>query len=239
MTSVYVTLIIKIGGRMNVKDKLYKNQGIHVITAIFTVEQGITKVLLVKRKNEPFLGDWILAGGALYNNEDLLLGAKREIVEKTGIKDIEIYQFGVFGRVDRSPIMRMVAVAYIGVIDSKRVQILRETLRTSNADWFPIDRVPPLGFDHNEILIEALKELQKRIVSSTILKSLFPGTFSLPELQKVYEAILGTKLDRRNFRKKILSLDLIEDTGETAKFEGKKPAKQYHFKKKIEEKKVF
>lgn len=224
---------------MNVKDKLYKNQGIHVITAIFTVEQGNTKVLLVKRKNEPFLGDWILTGGALYNNEDLVVGAKREILEKTGIQNIEIKQFGVFGKVDRSPVMRMVAVAYIGVIDSNRVKILRETLRTSNADWFTINKVPPLGYDHNEILEVALKELQKQIISSTILKSLFPETFSLPELQKVYEAILEKKLDRRNFRKKMLSLDLIEDTGETAKFEGKKPAKQYRFKKKIEEKKVF
>lgn len=224
---------------MNIRDKLYKNQGIHVITAIFTVEQGITKVLLVKRKNEPFQGDWILTGGALYNNEDLLVGAKREIYEKTGIQNIEIEQFQAFGKVHRSPVMRMVAVAYIGVIDSKSVQILRETLRTSNADWFPIDKVPPLGYDHNEILIEALKELQKKIVSSTILKALFPSTFSIPELQKVYEAILGKKLDRRNFRKKILSLDLIEDTGDTAKFEGKKPAKQYRFKNKIEEKNVF
>ncbi len=224
---------------MNVRDKLYKNQGIHVITAIFTVEQGNTKVLLVKRKNEPFMGDWILTGGALYNNEDLYEGAKREIKEKTGIENIEIQQFGVFGRVDRSPVMRMVAIAYIGVIDSKRVAVLRETLRTSNADWFAINKVPPLGFDHNEILIEALKELQKQITRSTILKSLFPDSFSLPELQKVYEAILEKKLDRRNFRKKMLSLNLIEDTGDTAKFEGKKPAKQYRFKKKIEEKKVF
>ena len=224
---------------MDKKNKLYKEQGVHVITAIFTVEQGITKVLLVKRKNEPFLGDWILTGGALYNNEDLINGAKREIFEKTGIKDIEIEQFDVFGKVDRSPVMRMVAVAYIGVIDSNKVQILRETLRTSNADCFQINKVPPLGYDHYEILVEALKELQKKIVSSTILKSLFPTCFSLPELQKVYEAILDKKLDRRNFRKKILSLDLVEDTGDTAKFEGKKPAKLYRFKKKIEEKKVF
>lgn len=98
LTSVYITLIMKIGGRMNVKDKLYKNQGIHVITAIFTVEQGITKVLLVKRKNEPFLGDWILTGGALYNNEDLLLGAKREIVEKTELKISKFINLGYLGK---------------------------------------------------------------------------------------------------------------------------------------------
>lgn len=135
--------------------------------------------------------------------------------------------------------MRMVAVAFLGVIDSSQVSVLRETQNTSNADWFPIDKIPPLGYDHDEILPAALKELQEKITSSTILKSLFPNTFSLPELQKVYEAILNKKLDRRNFRKKMLSLDLIEDTGETAKFAGKKPAKLYRFKKRIKEKNIF
>ena len=141
---------------MKKTNALYKDQGIHVITAIFTVELGVTKVLLVKRKNEPYKGDWILTGGALYNNEDLEQGAKREIFEKTGITDIEIEQFKSFGKVNRSPVMRMVAVAYIGVIDSSRVKILRETINTSNADWFPIDKIPGLGFDHEEILKEAL-----------------------------------------------------------------------------------
>ena len=88
---------------MEVKNKLYKNQGIHVITALFTVEQGITKVLLIKRKNEPFKGDWVLTGGALYNNEDVEAGAYRELEEKTGIKDVEIQQFRTFGKVHYSP----------------------------------------------------------------------------------------------------------------------------------------
>ncbi len=224
---------------MEINNKLYKNQGIHVITALFTVEQGITKVLLVKRKNKPYMGDWILTGGALYNNEDLIDGAKREIFEKSGIKDVNIEQFGVYGKLDRSPSMRMVAIAFLGVIDSKKVQILRETIKTSNADWFPIDKIPPLGYDHEEILKDALKELQKKIVSSTILKALFPGKFSMPELLKAYEAILNKKIDRRNFRKKMLSLDLIEDLEETAKFEGKRPAKLYKFKDNINEKAIF
>lgn len=224
---------------MDVENSKYKNQGIHVITAIFTVEKGTVKVLLVKRKNEPFYGDWILTGGALHNDEDLLEGAKREIFEKSGIENIEIEHFGVFGRVDRSPVMRMVAVAYIGVLDYKRVQILKETAKTSNADWFAIDKVPTLGYDHNEILVEALHALQKKIVSSNILKSLFPDGFTMPELQKTYEAILGKKIDRRNFRKKLLGLNLIEDTGCTARFEGRKPAKLYRFKEYMEEKNVF
>ncbi len=224
---------------MKKSNALYKNQGIHVITAIFTVEQGVTKVLLVKRKNEPYKGDWILTGGALYNNEDLDSGAKREIYEKTGITDIDIEQFKTFGKVDRSPVMRMVAVAYIGVIDSSRVKVLRETINTSNADWFSIDKIPGLGFDHEEILAEALVYLRSKIVSTDILKALFPNEFTIPEIQKTYEAILNKKFDRRNFRKKLLNLDLIEDTKRTGKFEGKKPAKLYKFKKKIKTKNVF
>ncbi len=218
---------------MKKSNSLYKNQGIHVITAIFTVEQGVTKVLLVKRKNEPYKGDWILTGGALYNNEDLETGAKREIYEKTGIKNIEIEQFKTFGKVDRCPVMRMIAVAYVGVIDSTRVKVLRETINTSNADWFPINKIPGLGFDHEEILKEALVFLQSKIMSTNILKSLFPNEFTIPEIQKAYEAIFNKKFDRRNFRKKILGLNLIEDTNKTGKFEGKKPAKLYRFKSMI------
>lgn len=224
---------------MDVRNKDYKNQGIHVITALFTVEQGITKVLLIKRKNEPFLGDWVLTGGALYNHEDLETGALRELKEKTGIEGVEIKQFKAFGKVDRSPVMRMVAVGFIGIIDSKRVNLLRETKNTSNADWFPINKIPPLGFDHEEILHDALIELQKQIVKSNILKSLFPDGVTMPELQKTYEAILNKKFDRRNFRKKLLSLNLVEDTNRSDKFEGNKPAKVYVFKKKIEDKEIF
>jgi len=224
---------------MKKTNSLYKNQGIHVITAIFTVEQGVTKVLLVKRKNEPYKGDWILTGGALYNNEDLETGARREIFEKTGIENIEIEQFKAFGKVDRAPMMRMVAIGYIGVIDSTRVKVLRETINTSNADWFPIDKIPGLGFDHEEILQEALVYLQSKIISTDILKVLFPNEFTIPEIQKTYEAILNKKFDRRNFRKKLLNLNLIEDTKRTGKFEGKKPAKLYKFRKRIKIKNVF
>ena len=220
---------------MEVNNKLYKNQGIHVITSLFTVEQGVVKVLLIKRSNEPFYGSWVLTGGALYNNESLEEGAYRELKEKTGIENIPIKQFKAFGRVDRSPVMRMVAIGFIGIIDSKRVNILRKSRNTSDADWFPITNIPKLGYDHNEILDAAIEELRKDIINSNILKSLFPDGITIPELQKTYEAILNRKFDRRNFRKKILSLNLLEDTNKYGKFEGNKPAKLYKFKDNIQE----
>ena len=215
---------------MEVNNPLYKNQGIHVITSIFTVEKGITKVLLIKRKNNPFKDMWALVGGALYNNEELITGAKREICEKTGIENIDLYFSNVFGRVDRSPVMRMVATSFIGVLDCDKVSVLKETLKTSDIDWVPIDKIPKLAYDHNEILNDSIEFLKTKIVSSDILKSLFPNGFTMPEIQKTYESILNKKYDRRNFRKKLLSLNLIKDTNKTKVFEGTKPAKIYKFK---------
>ncbi|MBS5777943.1 MAG: NUDIX hydrolase [Acholeplasma sp.] len=213
---------------MQINNPLYKNQGIHVICSIFTVEMGITKVLLIKRKNEPYKNMWALVGGALYNNEDLLDGMKREIFEKTGIKNIDIYLSGVFGKKNRTENIRMVAISYIGVIDSERVNILTNTLKTSNASWYPLNQVPKLAYDHNEILNEAVECLKKKIIETNILKSLFPNGFVIPEIQKTYESILNVKFDRRNFRKKILNI--VDDTFSYKVFEGTKPAKVYNFK---------
>lgn len=215
---------------MEINNQLYKNQGIHLISSIFTVEKGITKVLLIKRKNEPYKNMWALVGGALYNNEDVEDGLKREIFEKTGIKKLNTYFINVFGNVNRSQLMRMVALSYIGVIDSDKVSILKETLKTSNADWFPINIIPELAYDHNEILKDALDKLKLKIMNTNILKSLFPKGFTIPEIQKAYESILNIQFDRRNFRRKLLNLDLILDTKKEVKFEGKKPAKLYKFK---------
>lgn len=224
---------------METNNPKYKGQGIHVMAAIFTVDHGITKVLLVERRNEPFYGMWALPGGALYNDESIEDGMSRELLEKTGLTVPNLRLCNVFGRVDRSPCMRMVGVSYLGVIDRFKVQLLTSTLKTSNADWFSIENIPPLAYDHEEILKDALEKLKENIVESDLLETLFPKEFTLPEVQKVYESILGVTYDRRNFRKKMLSLDLIEDTNQTAKFEGKKPAKLYRFKKGRKQKRIL
>ena len=158
-----------------------------MIVGIFTVELGVTKVLLIKRKNEPYKDMWALVGGALYNNEDLIDGVNREVYEKTGIKDIDLYFSNVFGKKDRSPVMRMVATSYIGVIDSKTVSVMENTLKTSDASWFSIDKIPSLAYDHNEILADCLNCLKQKIVSTDILKSLFPDGFTIPEIMELTE----------------------------------------------------
>ena len=240
MTSVLGTLYTcHTGDKMEVYNPLYKNQGIHVILSLFTVEKGITKILLIKRKNQPFKDFWALVGGALYNNEDLEQGMIREIKEKTGIENIDIHFSGIFGKVDRSPVMRMVAITYIGFIDNSKVSLIKESLNTSNADWFALENIPNLAFDHKEILLNGLETLREKILTTNILKGLFPMGFTLPELQKTYESIFDKKIDRRNFRKKILNMNLLVDTNKTIQFQGNKPAKVYKFKHSRKTKNIF
>ena len=214
---------------MDLSNKLYKNQGIHVITALFTVEDGKFKVLLIKRKNEPFKNKWILVGGACYNNENVEQAMKREMYEKTGLKNISFNFFRVYSNPNRSPLMRMIAITYLSVIDSTKVKVLKETTKTSDADWFEIDRVPELGYDHKEILSDAIEYLKEKIFESKILKKLFPKTFTIPQLYNAYVSIKKKKIDRRNFRKKLLNDGIIKDTGQLQIQEGKKSAKLYSF----------
>ncbi len=214
---------------MNSKNPLYKNQGIHVVLALFTVEDGKFKVMLLKRKNLPFKDKWMLVGGACYNNETVDHAMERELFEKTNLKNIKFEKFDVFSNPKRSPVMRMIAIAYIGVVDSEKVNFLRQTTKTSDADWFLIDRVPPLAYDHQEILEKAIEFLKQKIFDSTVLKSLFPNSFTLPQIHKAYESILNKPIDRRNFRKKLLQKNIISDTGLMDTKSGSKPGKLYKF----------
>ena len=217
---------------MELKNPLYKDIGIHVICSLFTVDKGVVKVLLIKRKKAPFNNMWALVGGALYNNETLEQGIRREIFEKTGLKNINLYFSNIDDNVDRSPLKRMIAINYIGVIDKDNA-ILKDTEKTSDADWFSLDIIPDLAYNHENVLKIARNNLKKLVISSDVLRGLFPSGFTFPELQKTYETILEKQFDRRNFRKKILMLGLIKDANKTELFEGKKPAKKYIFNDEI------
>lgn len=215
---------------MKVNDPRYQNQGVHVISNIFTIDKGVIKILLIKRKYDPFKDKWALVSGALYNDEDIIDGLNREIKEKTNLTDIENILVGVYGDVNRSPAMRMVGIAYIGLIDRYKVEINKETLKTVDAKWFSLDELPTdLAFDHKLIIHDSYEKLKKLVLETNILKSLYPKGFTIPEIQKVYESILNKKLDRRNFRKKIVSLDFVTETNDTSNFIGKKKARVYKF----------
>ena len=215
---------------MEKNNPLYKNQGIHLITTIFTVDNGCIKVLLIKRNNEPFKDKWALIGGALYNNETVNDGIKREINEKTGIKNIDLYFSSIISEVDRSPVMRMVALTYVGLVDYKKFNLIKNTLKTTDCDWFLIENVPDLAYDHNKIFTGSLVTLKELIETTDILKSLFSDEFTIPEIQNVYETILGCELDRRNFRKKLIQSGLIIETNNYKNYKGNKPAKLYKFR---------
>lgn len=215
---------------MELNNKLYKNICIHVITTLFTVDKGVVKVLLVKRTNEPFNGYWALPGGAMYNNETLEYGARRELKEKTGLENIKLELGNIFDDVNRSNLQRMIGVSFLGVINTKGIELQKETMKTSNADFFAIDKVPKLAYDHNLVIDKSLVILKEKILKSSILKDLLPEEFTLPELQKVYETLLNKELDRRNFRKKLLNDGIIWAVNKDAVFNGKKPAKLYCFK---------
>ena len=214
---------------MELKNPLYKNIGVHVVSSIFTVDRGVVKVLLIKRTNEPYKDFWALPGGAMYNNELIMDAAKRELNEKTGISDVNLSMCKVIDTIDRSPIRRMIAICFIGVLDIKKVELLKSTSKTSESGWVDINYVNNLAYDHDEVLKFAIEELKNIIITTDILKSLFPDEFTLPELHNVYNSILGIDIDRRNFRKKMLNLNLISDTNKTVVYKGKKPAKLYRF----------
>lgn len=215
--------------KMNINDHRYDNQGLHVVLALFTVDQGKFKVLLIKRKNEPFKNKWILVGGCAYNTETGEEAMNRELYEKTRIRNIDFEMFDVFTNPKRSPLKRMIAIGYMGVADCSIINTFKQTDKASDADWFEIDRIPELGYDHKEILEKAISNLKNKVFTTTIIRKLFPNTFTLPELQQVYEKILDKKLDRRNFRKKLLLDNIIIETNQTQKIDNKKTTKLYCF----------
>lgn len=223
---------------MEIKNPLYKNIGIHVMCSLFTVDNGCVKVLLIKRKKEPFKDMWALVGGALYNNETIEVGLRREIYEKTGLKNIDLYFSSIDDEVERSPLKRMIAINYIGVIANDNI-ISKNTEKTCDSEWFSLEEIGRLAYNHEKTLKIARDNLKKLVVSSTVLKSLFPKGFTMPELQMTYEGVLDKKFDRRNFRKKILSIGLIRETDSMVVFKGKKPAKKYVFEDEIIEKEIL
>lgn len=214
---------------MNIRNKLYKNIGIHIIPTIFTVDKGTIKILLVKRTNIPYKDYWALPSGALYNNELLSNGAKRELQEKTGLTNINLEFASIFDDLKRSSLKRMIGISFIGVINIEGLKLQKETLKTSNADFFSLSNIPKLAYDHNKVIDKSIEILKTKILESDILKNLLPNEFTLPELKQVYETLLGKDLDRRNFRKKLLNDKIIESVNKDTLYNGKRPAKMYKF----------
>lgn len=193
---------------------------------IFTIQQGVLKVLLVKRRIAPFLGQFAIPGGFIHEDEDLEQAAVRELREETGVSDVYLEQLYSFGKPDRDPRGRVVTVAYFALISADRK--LKAGSDAAEAAWYPMDHPPPLAFDHATILNYALERLRNKLEYTTVGFQLLPEKFTLTELQEVYEAILGKKLDKRNFRRKISVLKILEPVAEYRRG-GQRPAQLYRF----------
>lgn len=204
----------------------YPHPSVTTDCVIFGFDGTKLNVLLIERGIEPFKGRWAFPGGFIRMDETALQGAKRELYEETGLKDAFIHQFHTFTAVDRDPRERVITIAYYALV---RISEVKGGDDAAKAQWFPLDQVPSLAFDHDLILRHATSELRKQIHFEPIGFELLPEKFTMKQLQHLYEAILGVQFDRRNFYNKMLKLGLLTQLEETVPLVNKKEAFLYTF----------
>jgi 8-oxo-dGTP diphosphatase len=206
----------------------YERPSVTVDVVMMSLRQRDLQVLLVKRRSWPYEGMWAIPGGFVQMDESLETAAKRELQEETGVHDVYLEQLYTFGDPGRDPRTRVITVVYFALLASELLQV-RAADDAADVNWFSMYNLPPLAFDHAQILEYALNRLRGKLDYTRIAFNLLPEQFTLRELQRVYEIILHRKLDKRNFRKKVLSTGILEDTG-AKKMEGThRPARLYRF----------
>ena len=207
----------------------YARPAVTVDALLFTIRAEKLQLALIKRGIEPFLGCWALPGGFVRIEEELEEAARREIEEETGVRDVFLEQLQTFGQPARDPRARVITIAYYALVPGEHLTLRADT-DASDASWFAVDELPELAFDHAAIVQIALERLKSKIENSNIAYGLLPARFRLSELQRVYEIILGRALDKRNFRKRVLALELVEATD---KYAGgaHRPAQLFRWKK--------
>lgn len=213
------------------------NNKIEVLINLFTFNKGEIKVLLFKKQDEPFKGYWMLPSNLMLNKETLDECANETLKEKIGITDIYMETCDIFSDIDRIPDTRIVGISVLGIIDTVKANVSLDI--KEEAEWFNINNIPKTIYDNGMIIENSIEKLKKELLNTKLLKVFFPSDFTLPELQKLFEQILNKKLDRRNFRKKILKLDIIEDTMEKNISMTGRPAKLYRFKDIEEDRNLF
>jgi len=209
----------------------YEKPSVTVDIVIFTIQQKELKVLLVKRGIKPFENFWALPGGFTKMQESLDEAAKRELLEETGVKDLYLEQLYTFGEPKRDPRGRVITVTYLALIESDNIN-LKPSTDVLEAKWFSINELPKLAFDHDKILSYALKRLKWKFEYTSVAFSLLPKDFSIGQLQRLYEIVFNKKFDKRNFNKKIHSLNILKE-GTIQKDVSYRPPKLYSLKKNI------
>ena len=206
----------------------YLSFGLSVDCIVFGYHKGEIRVLLVERDAAPFKGDWALIGDLVNPQSDLADSANHVLERLTGLKDIFMEQFFTFGSVRRHPVGRVVTVGYYSLLKSKDYHPIASSWAKSTK-WFNINELPELAFDHSEILKKGIEILKTKVRYQPVGFELLPSKFTLLELQDLYEALLGYTFDKPNFRKKILSMDLIIPLNEVQENVSHRPAKLFKF----------
>jgi len=206
----------------------YPRPALTVDCVVFGFDEGELKVLLIERGIEPFKGKWALPGGFVRVEETLDEAARRELAEEAGLTNVFLEQLYTFAEVDRDPRERVVSVAYYALVKLADFKTKAAT-DTADARWFPISKTPKLAFDHADILAIGLARLKGKVRYQPIGFELLPPRFTLSELQHLYEAILETELDKRNFRKKVLGFGLLVPLKETQMAGRHRPAQLFRF----------
>jgi 8-oxo-dGTP diphosphatase len=178
-------------------------------------------------KREPFVGKWALPGGRIRGDETVEQAAARELREKTGLDHVYLEQLYTFSEPARDPDARCISVGHLALI-SGNVQ-LRTTDKYSGIGWFPVHRLPPLAFDHQAIVNYAVKRLRAKLSYSDVARNLLEPHFTLGELQRLHEAILGEKVDARNFQRRVQATGLVKDTGRIRRGRAYRPARLFRF----------
>lgn len=202
---------------------------------IFGLDNGKLKVLLLKRNIEPSLGLWALPGGFVLDFEELEMSAMRTLHDTTGMSNVFMEQVQAFGQVNRFPWRRVITVVFYALI-KYRTDDLKAGPDASDINWFEISNLPELVFDHKHILTVTLQHLQSKVRSEPIGFELLPPKFTLTQLQELYEAVLRTTFDTRNFRKKLLKMNLLEQLDETQIGVAHRAARLYRFNPSIYQK---
>lgn len=206
----------------------YPRAALTVDCVVLGLDEGELKVLLIERALDPFQGKWALPGGFVRVDETLDDAARRELEEEAGLKHVFLEQLYTFGEVNRDPRERVVSVAYYSLVKLAAHETKAATDAT-DARWFPISKTPRLAFDHAEILAAALARLKSKVRFEPIGFELLASKFTLSQLQHLYEAVLATRLDKRNFRKKVLSFELLVPLNETQMMGRHRPAQLFRF----------
>ncbi|MEW6159655.1 MAG: NUDIX domain-containing protein [Verrucomicrobiota bacterium] len=206
----------------------YARPALTVDCVVFGFDEGELKVLLIERDLEPFVGKWALPGGFVRVDETLDDSARRELREETGLTDVYLEQLYSFGEIERDPRERVVSVAYYALVKLSDHKVKAAT-DARDAAWFRVSKVPSLAFDHRKIFGVALQRLKGKVRYQPIGFELLPRKFTLSQLQHLYEAVLEVELDKRNFRKKILSMGLLVPLKEYKADAAHRPAQLFRF----------